>query len=176
MNTARAIALELKDDGDPADAVTKALADLTKTVDDRFKVVETKSVDAAKVTERLDKIEAKLNRPSANDNKDPASDDKKIETKAFGKFLRGGRESLGADEIKSLVVGDDPRGGYLSPPQFVAQMICQLVQFSPVRAAARVGATGNSSVVLPVRTGVTNALWEGETETGPHQPRKKLKI
>jgi HK97 family phage major capsid protein len=165
MNTA-ANRIELKsDDDNPADVVTKALGELKESVDVRLKAIETKSVDATKVTERLDKLEAKFNRPSANDNNDPANDDKKIETKAFGKFLRGGRESLGADEIKSLVVGDDPRGGYLSPPQFVAQMIRQLVQFSPVRAAARVGATGNSSVVLPVRTGVTNALWEDETET-----------
>ena len=158
--------IELKsDDGNPADMVTKALGELRESVDGRLKVIETKSIDSAKLTDRLDKLEAKLNRPAANDNNDAANDDKKIETKAFGKFLRGGRESLGADEIKSLVVGDDPRGGYLSPPQFVAQMIRQLVQFSPVRAAARVGATGNSSVVLPVRTGVTNALWEGEIET-----------
>ena len=164
MNTARAIALELKDDGDPADAVTKALADLTKTVDDRFKVVETKSVDAAKLADRLDKIEAKLNRP-ANDNRQ--FDDKKIEIKAFTTFIRSGREAMGADEIKSLIVGDDPRGGYLAPPQISTELITFLTQFSPVRAAARVGQTASSSVILPVRTGITNAQWEGEIEAEP---------
>ena len=62
------IEIELKDDGDPAEIVTKALADLQRSVDDRLKVIETKSVDAAKLTDRLDKLEAKLNRP-ANDNR-----------------------------------------------------------------------------------------------------------
>ncbi len=81
MNThASAVALELKDDGDPIDLVTKALADVTKVVDDRLKVVETKSLDATKLTDRLDKLEAKLNRP-ANDNVE--IEDQKIEIKAF---------------------------------------------------------------------------------------------
>jgi HK97 family phage major capsid protein len=164
MNThACAIALELKDEGDPADAVNKALADLTKTVDDRLKVVETKSIDATKVTDRLDKIEAKMNRPGTNDS--AANDNQKIEVKAFTTFIRSGREAMGAEEIKSLIVGDDPRGGYLAPPQISTELITFLTQYSPVRAAARVGQTGSPSVILPVRTGITNALWEGEVET-----------
>jgi HK97 family phage major capsid protein len=162
MNThASAVALELKDDGDAAD-VSKAVAELTKVVDDRLKVVETKSVDASKLTDRLDKLEAKLNRP-ANDN-NAKIEDQKIEIKAFTTFVRSGREALDADEIKSLIVGDDPRGGYFAPPQISTELITYLTQFSPVRAAARVGQTASPSVILGVRTGLTNALWEGEIE------------
>ena len=71
---------------------------------------------------------------------------------------------MDAEEIKSLIVGDDPRGGYLAPPQISTELITYLTQFSPVRAAARVGQTASPSVILPVRTGITNALWEGEIE------------
>ncbi|HVA17805.1 MAG TPA: phage major capsid protein [Candidatus Dormibacteraeota bacterium] len=157
--------IELKNGDDPADVVTKALGELKESVDGRLKAIETKSANAAKVTDRLDKIEAKLNRPVANDNNDATDETKKLETKAFGKFLRSGREALGADEVKSLITGDDPRGGYVAPPQMSTDIIRLLTQFSPVRAAARVGQTANPSVILPVRTAITNALWEGETET-----------
>jgi HK97 family phage major capsid protein len=165
MATASPAKIELKsDEGDPADVVTKALGELKESVDGRLKVIETKSVDAAKVTERLDKIEAKMNRPAAGDGTDAANDNQKIERKAFTQFIRGGRESMGAEELKSLIVGDDPRGGYLAPPQISTELITFLTQFSPVRAAARVGSTASPSVILPVRTGITNALWEGEIE------------
>ena len=79
----------------PPTLSTKALGELRDSVDGRLKVIETKSIDSAKLTDRLDKLEAKLNRPAANDNNGAANDDKKIETKAFGKFLRGGREVPG---------------------------------------------------------------------------------
>ena len=71
---------------------------------------------------------------------------------------------MDAEEIKSLIVSDDPRGGYLAPPQISTELITYLTQFSPVRAAARVGQTASPSVIIPVRTGITNALWEGEIE------------
>ena len=159
-----ALQFEMKDDGDPAELVTKALADLTKTVDDRLKVVETKSADAIKLGDRLDKIEAKLNRPGGNETKTADNDNVSLERKAFTTFVRSGREALAAEEVKSLIVGDDPRGGYLAPPEFNTEMIRNLIQFSPVRAAARVGQTGQPSVVLAKRTGITAAQWEGETE------------
>lgn len=156
--------IELKsDDGDAADVVNKALGELKESVDGRLKAIETKSADAVKLTDRLDKLEAKINRP-ANDNRSADNDNQKIEQKAFTSFLRKGREGMGADEVKSLTVGNDPSGGYLAPPELSTEMIRLLTQFSPVRAAARVGQTASPSVILPVRTGITNALWEGEIE------------
>lgn len=155
--------IELKnDDGNPADLVTKALEGFKTTVDGRLKEIETKSTEAGKLTERLDKLEAKMNRPAGDDN--PQAGDQKIELKAFTTFVRSGREAMSADEIKSLIVSDDPRGGYLVPPQFSTELITYLTQYSPVRAAARVGQTASPSVILPVRTGITNALWEGEVD------------
>jgi hypothetical protein len=43
-------------------------------------------------------------------------------------------------------------------------MIKLLTLFSPVRAAAYVGQTAASSIILPKRTGITNAQFEGEIE------------
>ena len=161
--------LELKGEGDPlADdpnaIVTKALGDLTATVEERFKAIETKQTDAEKIVKRLDAIEVKVNRPGTGGVK---SEDEAaaIERKAFTTFLRKGREALGADEIKSLRVSDDTAGGYLAPAEFSREVDKNIVQFSPVRQAARVGSTASGSVIVPRRTGRPTAAWVGETET-----------
>lgn len=158
--------IETKDDpgGDPSVIVTKALDDLRGTVDERFKAIEAKALDADKITKRLDAIEVKVNRPGAGGAR---SEDETaaIERKAFTTFLRKGREALGADEVKSLRVSDDTSGGYLAPAEFSKEVDKNVVQFSPVRQAARVGATSSGSVIVPRRTGRPTASWVGETET-----------
>jgi HK97 family phage major capsid protein len=158
--------LELKDAGDendPATIVTKALAGFQTALDDRLKPIETKSADDAKLKARLDAMEAKLNRPGTIELK-ADNDNGGIERKAFTSYVRGGREAMDQLEVKALVVANDTGGGYLAPPQLTTEMIRLLTLFSPVRAAAYVGQTGSPSVILPKRTGITNALWEGEVE------------
>lgn len=155
--------IELKEgDIDPQAIIQKALDDLQKSVDERLKAVESKGIDPA-LQKQIDAIQAKLNRPGAG-----ATDEEKeaaaLEKKAFETFLRRGREALSADEIKTLRVSDDTGGGYLAQEEFVAQVDKNMVQFSPVRSAARVGATGSSSVTIPRRTGRPTASWVGETE------------
>ncbi|WP_159005289.1 phage major capsid protein [Bradyrhizobium sp. S69] len=164
MNNA-ALALEFKDadDIDPAVAVTEAIAGLEKKFDDRLKTIEAKSADDAKLKTRLDAMEAKLNRPGTVEVK-ADNDNGGAESKAFASFVRNGREAMDPLEIKSLVVANDTGAGYLAPPQLSTELIKQLTLFSPVRAAAYVGQTGSPSIILPSRTGITNALWEGETE------------
>lgn len=161
--------IELKGEGDPPVAddpneiVTKALDGLRTTVDERFTALESKVADFDKVAKRLDAIELKVNRPGGSGK----SEDERaeLERKAFVTFLRKGREALGADEIKSLRISDDTAGGYLAPVKFVAEVDKDLVQFSPVRQAARVGSTSSGSVQIPRRTGAPTAVWVGETET-----------
>ena len=167
--------IELKGEGDPPEGdpnaiVTKALDDLRGTVDDRFKALETKAGaletkagDLDKLVKRLDVIEIKVNRPGAGEKK--PDEQAELEKKAFTTFLRHGREALGADEIKSLHVSDDTSGGYLAPAEFSREVDKNIVQFSPVRQAARVGATSSGSVIVPRRTGRPTAAWVGETET-----------
>lgn len=148
------------DEPDPSEVVTKALDDLTKSVDDRLKAIETKT------GERLDKIEAKVNRPATDDVKPEAT----VERKAFDEYLRHGKEA-GPDTLKTLTVSSDPQGGYLAPAEMSTEMIRDLMQYSPIRGLADVRTTGAPSVIYPKRTGVTNGLWKGETQAqGASEP------
>ncbi|WP_026479344.1 phage major capsid protein [Ahrensia sp. 13_GOM-1096m] len=156
--------LELKDaEPNPVDIVTKALDDLSKTVDERLKTVEAKSTDDVEtkaLKERLDKIEAKSNRPEGSDKE---NGEVSAELKAFGTYLRHGAQAPVA-ELKALVVADDEQGGYLAPAETSTEFIRDLVEFSPIRSVASVRNIASPSVKYPKRTGITNASWEGETE------------
>lgn len=155
------LAIEMKDGNpaDPAEVVTKALGDFQTALDTRLSAV---TGDAGKLADRLDKIEAKMNRPAAgsgaaNDN------DAQIETKAFTGFVRRGSERLNDIERKSLTVSTDSAGGYLAPPQFGAEVIKLLRQYSPIRNYARVVNIGAAEIKYPRRTTSTAASWVGET-------------
>jgi HK97 family phage major capsid protein len=155
-------AFEIKsgDDDDPVAVVTKSLGDLQTSVDERLAQIEAKA-DTTKLTERLDKLEAKAQRPGGDGAPDQVSE----ERKAFTGYLRGGREALQADEVKALTTADDTSGGYLAPAEFSTEVIKGIVEISPVRQAARVGSTSSGSVILPKRTGTPTARWVGEDET-----------
>ena len=150
-------AIEFKGEGDdPAGIVTKALDDLTKSVDDRLKVIESKGVDP-KLLERLDKIEAKQNRPTGGA---VASE---LELKAVNDALRSGAAISGL-EVKNLTIGGSPAtGGDLVAPAYLAQIIQKLVQFSPVRQYANVLSIGSGSVIMPVENAALVPTWVSET-------------
>lgn len=157
--------LETKDapDGDDLE-VKEALANLEKSVDARVKAaVEAAMKPGQDETKALKAEIAALKRPGADDgdNEEP------VEAKAFWGFVRGGTESLEADERKALIVSDDAKGGFLAPEQFEAQLQKELVEISPIRAAARVTQTTAGRVVWPKRTGTITAKWVGETEERP---------
>ncbi|HQS18787.1 phage major capsid protein [Reyranella sp.] len=149
--------LETKAEGDEADPL-KAIEALGVTINGKF-------ADIAKEMKAMgDKVDieiVKRNRPGT-ESKDEGAE---VEVKAFTTFLRQGREALGADEVKSLRVSDDTAGGYLAPAEFSAEVDKNLVHFSPVRSAARVGPTSAGSVIIPRRTGRPTGRWVGETET-----------
>ncbi|SDY18262.1 phage major capsid protein [Citreimonas salinaria] len=156
-------ALTLKDGGedDPNDIVTKAIGDLTKTVNERLEEIE-KKADTSKLEDRLDKIEAKANR--AKDGGDGDADESaQVERKAFGTYLRLGNQTP-PDEIKALTVSSDPQAGYLAPAEMSTEFVRDLVEVSPIRSVASVRGITSSSVKYPKRTGITNAQWEGEAE------------
>ena len=143
---------------DPGADVEKAVADLTAAFESKMTGFEAE-LKAEKA--RADRLETILNRPGGG-NAD--NDNDKVERKAFVAFTRRGAESLADVERKALRVADNTAGGYLAPDDFVAEMLRDLVEFSPVRSAARVGSTASGAVILPRRTGITNAQWVGETE------------
>ncbi|WP_410824334.1 phage major capsid protein [Methylobacterium oryzisoli] len=148
--------LELKDgeEADPAEAVTKALEAIDAKLSERLAALETKSAD------RLDRIETRLNRPGATAPK--AEEPGELERKAFVSFLRAGTRGLGAEEQKALSVGVQTAGGYLAPDQFTTDFVRDLVLFSPIRGIADVRASSSHTVLVPKRTAITNAKWQGE--------------
>ena len=146
-------------EADPVESVTKALGDLTKTVEDRFKAIEGKGDATAPLADRLDKIEAKMARLGGAKTEEAP----KVEQKAFVAYLRLGNATP-ADEIKALTVSSDTQGGYFAPAEFSSEFIKDLVETSPIRAYASVRSTAAPSVVYPRRTGITNARWKGETQ------------
>ncbi|MFY7761005.1 phage major capsid protein [Aquidulcibacter sp.] len=136
-----------------------ALEETVTGIDTRLQAVEASVGDVAKSAAR---IELKLNRPGAST--EAAADPAKFEAKAFVSFLRSGREAMSPEEVKALSVAPDTAGGYLAPADFVAEVVKGIVDFSPVRQAARVGQTAAAEVQLPRRTGRPTARWSGETE------------
>jgi HK97 family phage major capsid protein len=155
----RAVDLKGADDA-PEQIVTKALADLTETVDQRIAEIVAKQADTAKLVERLDKIEAKHNRPGT-----PVADgvEPSVERKAFVNFLRSDLNSIEALDRKALTIASDmAAGSVLAPEETSREFIRNLVEFSPIRSIADVRSTGSHTITLPKRLTVTNAKWKGE--------------
>src|SRR6266511_34518 len=154
--------LEFKDESgggnepDPVKAIEELQAALTGKMDGF-------TAELKKVNDKVDAEIAKRNRPGTETKKE----NEEIERKAFEIFLRKGKEALGAEEVKSLRVSDDTAGGYLAPPEFSTEVDKNIVQFSPVRQAARVGQTSSGSVIIPKRTGRPTGSWVGVTQTRP---------
>lgn len=148
------------------DMFTNSVVAMNKRNDDTEKSL----TDIEKsLTDRLDAIELDLTRPRpGRDDGVPGepgySGRKSREVRIFDQLIKQGPESLDSGDRKALRVADDPTGGYLAPVEYVKEVIKFVVQFSPVRAAARTSQTGSRSVVFPVRTGRPTAQWTGETE------------
>ncbi|WP_273688891.1 phage major capsid protein [Ketogulonicigenium vulgare] len=116
--------------------------------------IDTKAFDA--VLARLDKIEAKSQRIGA-----PAivqGDEEKPEQKAFVSFLQSGQI-----DQKALTIANDAPNHVLAPEEISSEFLRNLVEFSPIRAIADVRTTASETILLPKRTGITNAKWVGET-------------
>ena len=154
-------AITLKDGGDddPEDIVTKALEGLTETVEKRF---DAQDAERKKLSERLDKIEAKSNRAKGEGDDDPDGA-AELEKKSFGTYLRKGNGATD-EEVKALTVSNDEQGGYLAPAEMSSEFIRDLVEYSPIRSVASVRSISSPSVKYPKRTSGTNAQWEGEAE------------
>lgn len=115
--------------------------------------IDTKALNA--VLARLDKLEARAGRPAA-----PAIVQGAPEKKAFVSFLQSGQI-----DQKALTVAADAPAYVLAPEETSGEFIRNLVEFSPIRTIADVRTTGSHTILLPKRTGITNAVWVGETTT-----------
>lgn len=131
-------AIELKgEDDDPIGIVTKALDDLTKTVDDRIKAIEEKGLDKS-IVDRLDKIETKLARPGTTEQKSAPTED--IERKALAGYIRTGSDM----ELKAAATDNGPDGGWFVLPTVDTSIRTLLTDLSPMRSLADVVTIGGS--------------------------------
>lgn len=120
-----------------------------------------KKADTAPLAARLDKIEAKLNRPTTEHKREPDE-----EVKAFAAYLSSGQK-----EGKSLTSASDTPNHILAPEQVETEFLRNLVEFSPIRTIADVRGATSAKVIMPKRTGITNARWKGEVaESQSSQP------
>jgi len=101
---------------------------------------------------------------------------KSAKFRAFSKLLRSGYTGLEAEEqkyieraskndmeTKVLTTGDSTVAGFLAPPEYVAEIIKPLLQYSPLRSYATVRTTNNRSIQVPIRKGTFAATWVAET-------------
>ncbi|SFB82401.1 phage major capsid protein [Tropicimonas isoalkanivorans] len=149
------------DEDDPVDVVTKAVKDLTETVDERLATVE-KKADTTKLVERLDKLEAKTNRAAGDGSHDKGDD---IEKKALSVFLRSGVQALDDVEKKTLNLGTNTAGGYVVAPEFSTRILQGISEQSPMRSVANTMSIGTTEVYIPKLVSNVQPGWV--TEMGP---------
>ena len=116
-----------------------------ETTDENAVELKAANDNIAKLTARLDKIEAKANRPlaAANDNHPAAANDN--ERKAFADFVRSGDTG----EVKSLGYGSPSTGGILAPEQVATSILEKVAEFSPVRSLAQTITMSGPLLQLP---------------------------
>jgi HK97 family phage major capsid protein len=169
VNAAVTPEIELKssDENDTVDIVTKALDDLSASVDERLKEIEKKfdndnhaNDNEKKLADRLDKIEARLSRPGSPALITHRDDGGKTETKAFVDYLRTGQI-----EQKALSVASN--GGVLVPQVLLNEIQKNLVELSPIRSIARITSIGGEKVSLPKRSAGSQGAWVSEVANRP---------
>lgn len=116
------------------------------------------------LTDRLDKLEAKLNRPGIITD----TGSRTIEQKAYETFLRRGEALVPEVERKALTVASDASAGYLvAPDPLMAEILKTVTEFSPMRQVARVAGLSSGGAIIPRRTSAPAAAWVGETDDRP---------
>jgi hypothetical protein len=174
--------IEFKSDGgdaDPIEVVTKAISDLTKTVDERLTKLETKSddkdgkdkkddvIETKALAERLDKLEAKANRPGVK----PGDEQKDIETKALASYIRTGSDV----EVKAAASDSAVDGGWMVLPTIDLSIRELMTDISPMRGLAEVVSISTSEYQRFYSLGARGAQWVAERDDRPQDTdRPKL--
>lgn len=166
IETRSALPIETRSEEDnPIAAATAAVEELRTAVEqNRTNTEQRITTELRSLTERLDALDVRTQRPGGGQERQGETP---VEVRAFEGYVRQGREALQAEEVRALRVADDRAGGYLAPDQFTTELLRDLVQFSPVRSAARVGTMSSGAIILPKRTARVAARWVSEIEERP---------
>lgn len=145
--------------------------DQTQTQAQPAPSLDTKALDA--ITARLDAIEAKAQRPGIT-----AAPTIAPETKAFGNYLRLGRDRLEDMDRKALSVSSNASGGFLVPDEYANELLKLLREKSPIRQFARVMQVEASEITFPRKVSGTAAVWtdEGGDMTESNMTFEQVKI
>lgn len=161
---------EIKKNGEAAAATKGEVEKLNETITTLEQGITTRLVKAEKAEElnkRINDLEALLKRKgSSSSGGDEKKEDVAMRKSLFFKGLRNpwsDPDKLFTPEQKALILGDDPAGGYLAPPEYVTEIMLDAIEYSPVRSLARVRSTTRSEVMLPKRTQAPAAAWVEET-------------
>ncbi len=124
-----------------------------------------------KMNARMDQLEGAIRRAERGAVAPVSGPAYGAEAKAYFEYLRHGTRdepnsssgSLTREEMKALSVGADPTAGYLAPVEFAREIIKSEIEFSPLRAVARVRQTSRRSLQMPKRRGTFGAVWTAES-------------
>lgn len=114
--------------------------------------------------ERVDSLEKELARSGDTIKKNYQE---APEYKALNTYVKSGAFALDHEEKAILRTDSDVQGGFLVTTEMDTMITKQIVEISPIRSVARVRAIGSKSLVMPIRTSIPQAQYEGEAETGP---------
>jgi HK97 family phage major capsid protein len=134
----------------------------------------------AAVTTRMDEVDrmlAKLRTPPLGEFPGAVKktdEQAEFHAKAFDKLLRKGASALTPEERKVMTVGDSTTGGYVAPVEFTNELIKGIVEYSPLRSAARVVTTSFRSKAWPTKTSSAAAAWVAETGTRAETTNPKI--
>jgi HK97 family phage major capsid protein len=147
------------EEDDATSIVTKALQELTKSVDDRLKAVETKA-DTKGLADRLDKLEATASLPAAPKNADEQA---ALETKALSELIRTGSDV----ELKAASSDSDPAGGYFVLTTVDLSIRHLMTDLSPMRGLAEVVTISSDKLERFYSFGARGAVWVSERDDRP---------
>lgn len=128
-----------------------------------------KEKEAEETKERLDSLEISFAKGGTNEK---GNYKETPEYKALNSFFKFGTkmapegQSMTLDEIKTLRTDIDTAGGYLVLPETDNVITKEIIELSPVRSVARVRTVSKKTLDMPIRSGVPEAFYEGEAETG----------
>lgn len=124
--------------------------------------LEEKGVEAGKIREQVDQLEISL----AKSISGPANVNYRDteEFKAFNSYIVEGEDRISAEHKAELRTDSATEGGVLVVPEMEDMILKKIVEVDPIRSIARVRQTSSKSLVVPVRTGIPTANYEGEAE------------
>jgi HK97 family phage major capsid protein len=149
---------------------SEALDDATLAVNELRSASETfrtsMTAELARRDARLAALETRLARPAIVQPENRLAAEKPLHVRALDAFIRGYDANLLAPEVRTVMTEatTGAGGGFLVPPEFLAEIDRNLVQFSPMRSLARVIQVSTNSVLLPKRTSNLTATWAAETD------------